>query len=144
MTAPAIPMIFEGQEFLAWQPFPMADPAGADRLDDATTFAGITGLYRDMIHLRRNWFNKTRGLQGANLHILPVLADNVLVYHRWIRVGLGTTSGGLQLRECWLCELRDRAAAERDVAVRLNSDAATYDSSFSNWSSFDTMADGTD
>jgi 1,4-alpha-glucan branching enzyme len=27
--------------------------------------------------------------------------------------------------------------------VRFNSDAATYDSSFSNWNSFDTMAGGT-
>lgn len=84
MTAPAIPMIFEGQEFLAWQPFPNGGPQPA-QIDwtMATTFVGITRLYRNMIHLRRNWFNNTRGLQGANLHILPVFADNVLVYHRW-------------------------------------------------------------
>jgi 1,4-alpha-glucan branching enzyme len=121
MTAPAIPMIFEGQEFLAWQPFPNggAQPAQID-WTMATTFAGITSLYRDMIHLRRNWFNSTRGLQGANLHILPVFAGQRAglspVGSGW---GWGRRRGGLQLLECWLCELRDRASAERDVAGSL-------------------------
>jgi len=145
MTAPAIPMIFQGQEFLAWQPFPNggAQPAQID-WTMATTFAGITSLYRDMIHLRRNWFNNTRGLQGANLHILPVFADNVLVYHRWDQGGAGDDV-------VVVCNFSNAGYANYTIGlpqggmwrVRFNSGAATYDSSFSNWSSFDTMANGT-
>jgi 1,4-alpha-glucan branching enzyme len=145
MTAPAIPMIFEGQEFLAWQPFPNggAQPAQID-WTMAATFAGITSLYRDMIHLRRNWFNNTRGLQGANLHILPVFADNVLVYHRWDQGGAGDDV-------VVVCNFANAGYASYAIGlpqggmwrVRFNSDAAVYDSSFSNWNSFDTMADGT-
>jgi len=142
MTAPAIPMIFEGQEFLAWQPFPNggAQPAQID-WSMATTFAGITSLYRDMIHLRRNWFNSTRGLQGANLHILPVFADNVLVYHRWDQGGTGDDV-------VVVCNFSSVGFASYAIGlprggmwrVRFNSDAANYDSSFSNWNSFDTIA----
>jgi 1,4-alpha-glucan branching enzyme len=143
MTAPAIPMIFEGQEFLAWQPFPNggAQPAQID-WTMATTFAGITALYRDMIHLRRNWFNNTRGLQGANLNILPVMADNVLVYHRWDQGGVGDDV-------MVVCNFSNVGYASYAIGlpqggvwqVRFNSDAGMYDASFSNWNSFDTLAD---
>ncbi len=144
MTAPAIPMTFQGQEFLAWQPFPNggAQPAQID-WTMATTYAGITSLYRDMIHLRRNWFNNTRGLQGANLHILPVFADNVLVYHRWDQGGAGDDV-------VVVCNFSNAGYASYAIGlpqsgmwrVRFNSDAAIYDASFSNWNSFDTAADG--
>lgn len=144
MTAPAIPMIFQGQEFLAWQPFPNSGPQPA-QIDwtMATTFAGITAMYRDMIHLRRNWFNNTRGLQGANLHVLPVFADNVLVYHRWDQGGAGDDV-------VVVCNFSNVGYASYTIglpqssiwSVRFNSDAATYDASFSNWNSFDTSADG--
>ncbi|HEV2576724.1 MAG TPA: alpha-amylase family glycosyl hydrolase [Acidobacteriaceae bacterium] len=144
LTAPAIPMIFEGQEFLAWQPFynGEAQPAQID-WTMATTFAGITNLYRDMIHLRRNWFNNTRGLQGANLHILPIFADNMLVYHRWNQGGPGDDV-------IVVCNFANVGYASYAIGlprsgmwrVRFNSDANTYDSSFSNWSSFDTTASG--
>ena len=145
MTAPAVPMIFEGQEFLAWQPFPNGGNVQPAQIDwtMATTFAGITSLYRDMIHLRRNWFSNTGGLQGANLHILPVFADNVLVYHRWDQGGNGDDV-------VVVCNFANLGYASYAIGlprdgmwrVRFNSDAATYDSSFSNWNSFDALADG--
>lgn len=144
MTAPAIPMIFQGQEFLAWQAFPNggAQPPQID-WTMATTFAGITSLYRDMIHLRRNWFNNTRGLQGANLNVLPAFADNMLVYHRWDRGGPGDDV-------MVVCNFSSVGCASYAIGlpqpgmwrVRFNSDAASYDSSFSNTPSYDTMADG--
>ncbi len=144
MTAPAIPMIFEGQEFLAWQPFPNggATPAPLD-WTMATTFAGIRNLYRDMIHLRRNWFNNTRGLQGANLQVLPVFADNMLVYHRWNQGGAGDDV-------VVVCNFANQGYGSYAIGlpqpgmwrVRFNSDAGIYDASFSNWNSFDTSADG--
>lgn len=145
MTAPAIPMIFEGQEILAWQPFPNggAQPAQID-WTMATTFAGITALYRDMIHLRRNWFNNTRGLQGANIHTLPLYSDNVLVYHRW-------NQGGPQDDVIVVCNFSNVSFTTYVIGlprsglwrVRFNSDASVYDSSFSDWKSLDIMAGGT-
>ncbi|HEX5282951.1 MAG TPA: alpha-amylase family glycosyl hydrolase [Bryocella sp.] len=144
LTAPAIPMIFQGQEFLTWQPFynGEAQPAQID-WTMATTFSGITSLYRDMIHLRRNWFNNTRGLQGPNLHILPVFADNMLVYHRW-------DQGGAADDVIVVCNFANISYSSYAIGlprrgtwrVRFNSDANTYDSTFSNWHSFDTVADG--
>lgn len=66
MTTPGIPMIFMGQEFLSSGRF-----NGNAPLDwsNATKFAGISQLYRDLIRVRRNWFNNTRGLRGQNVHV---------------------------------------------------------------------------
>jgi 1,4-alpha-glucan branching enzyme len=96
-----------------------------------------------MIHLRRNWFNNTRGLQGANLRVLPVFADNMLVYHRWDQGGDGDDV-------VVVCNFSSVGYANYAIGlprggtwrVRFNSDAAAYDPSFSNWNSFDTTADG--
>ena len=56
-TAPGIPMIFMGQEFLTWGAW-----SDGEQLDwsNADRFPGIINLYRDLIHLRRNWYNNTR------------------------------------------------------------------------------------
>jgi 1,4-alpha-glucan branching enzyme len=144
MTAPGLPMIFEGQEFLEYAPFPDSGPA-PQPIDWGlrTQFAGIRNLYRDLIHLRRDWFNNTGGLRGANTNVLPVFADNVLVYHRWDQGGPGddvvvivnfanqSYTGyaiGLPRPGLW--------------RVRFNSDSSAYDAYFGNWNSFDTAADG--
>ena len=63
LTAPGIPMLFMGQEFLESGWF-HNDPQELD-WSKATAHAGIVQLYRDLIHLRRNWSNNTRGLQGS-------------------------------------------------------------------------------
>jgi len=86
-TAPGIPMIFMGQEFLEWGAW-----SDARELDwgKATRFAGIRALYRDLIRLRRNWFNNTAGLKGQFVnvhHVNP--ADKVFAFHRWDRGGAG-------------------------------------------------------
>lgn len=84
-TAPGIPMIFMGQEFLEWGAWSDArelDWSKADR------FAGIRTLYRDLIRLRRNAFDTTRGLAGHNVNVHHVNdADKVLAFHRWDRGG---------------------------------------------------------
>ena len=51
-TAPGIPMIFQGQEFLEDKYFRDDVPLDWTKL---TTYAGIHLLYRDLIRLRRNW-----------------------------------------------------------------------------------------
>ena len=62
-TAPGIPMIFQGQEFLEDKFFQDSVPLDWTK---RTTYAGIHALYRDLIRLRRNWFNQTRGLGGQS------------------------------------------------------------------------------
>ena len=80
-TAPGIPMIFQGQEFLesrAWNddvPLQWAD---------ASTYAGIVNLYRELVALRRNARYTTRGLRGPHLNVFHVNdIDKVIAYHRW-------------------------------------------------------------
>ncbi len=86
-TAPGVPMLFQGQEFLEnlW----FADTRPVDWTKQ-TTYAGILGLYRDLIGLRRNRSGVTRGLRGGGVAVHHVNdADKVLAYHRWGAGGPG-------------------------------------------------------
>src|SRR5260370_1214491 len=144
LTAPAIPMLFMGQEFLEYRPFPnyggYPDPIDWGRKD---TYRGIWTLYRDMIWLRRNWYNNTRGLRGRNVHVLPVFGDNVLVYHRW---DLGGPGDALVV----VCNFANQRYANYQIGIprsgiwrlRFNSGSHDYDGYFDNWPSFDTEANG--
>ena len=142
-TAPGIPMLFMGQEFLEYRPFPNSngypEPIDWSRKD---TYQGIWTLYRDMINLRLNSSN-TRGLRGRNIHVLPVFSDNVMVYHRWDQGGPGDDV-------IVLCNFSSQRFQNYQVGmprpgmwrVRFNSDARGYDAYFDNWPSFDTDANG--
>src|SRR6185369_17721356 len=80
-TAPGIPMIFQGQEFLEDEYFRDSVPLDWEKLDE---FPGIRLLYRDLIRLRRNWFNNTRGLRGQFINVHHINNNNkVLAFHRW-------------------------------------------------------------
>lgn len=140
-TAPGIPMIFQGQEFLedAW--FRDEDPIDWTRLE---TYAGIHDLYRDLIRLRRNWYDTTRGLRGQHVNVHHVNnADNVLAYHRWDQGGprddvvvvlnvSGRTFGDYRIGF-------PRAGRWR---VRFNSDAQAYSGDYGNQPGYDTDASG--
>jgi 1,4-alpha-glucan branching enzyme len=144
LSAPGIPMLFMGQEFLEYRPFPNygANPDPIDwGLKD--TYSGIWNLYRDMIALRRNGSGKTRGLCGRNVHVLPVSGDNVLVYHRWDQGGAGDDV-------VVVCNFASQKYANYQIGVprsgmwrvRFNSDSNYYDAGFENWPCFDTDANG--
>src|SRR5262249_50086265 len=80
-TAPGLPMIFQGQEFLEDQWFHDDDPLDWSKLE---RYGGIWLLYRDLIRLRRDWYNTTRGLRGQGVHVHHVNnADKVIAFHRW-------------------------------------------------------------
>jgi 1,4-alpha-glucan branching enzyme len=80
-TAPGVPLIFQGQEFLEDEYFRDEDPLDWEKLE---IHEGIHQLYRDLIRLRRNWFNNTRGLRGQHLHVHHVNQfDKVIAFHRW-------------------------------------------------------------
>jgi 1,4-alpha-glucan branching enzyme len=85
LTAPGIPMLFEGQEFLedGW----FRDDKALD-WSKLKTFKGINSLYRDLIHLRRNFHGNTKGLSGPFVRILHVNSqDKVVAFHRWAEGG---------------------------------------------------------
>jgi 1,4-alpha-glucan branching enzyme len=86
-TAPGIPMIFQGQEFLENGYFQDSVPLDWSKL---TTYPGIHSLYRDLIRLRRNWNNQTAGLRGQNLNVHHLNnTDKLLGFHRWQNGGAG-------------------------------------------------------
>ncbi|MEZ6015111.1 MAG: alpha-amylase family glycosyl hydrolase [Planctomycetota bacterium] len=87
MTAPGIPMLFQGQEVLEDGWFQDTDPVDWSR---EVTFAGIETLYRDLIRLRRDWFGTTRGLKGQYINVHHVNdGAKVLAFHRWMNGGPG-------------------------------------------------------
>lgn len=86
-TSPGIPMIFQGQEFLEDGYFQDTVPLDWTRM---TAHAGINLMYRDMIRLRRNWFDRTRGLRGQHINVHHVNdTDKLIAFHRWENGGPG-------------------------------------------------------
>ena len=61
-TAPGIPMLFQGQEFLEGEWFRDTVPLDWDKREE---FRGIVRLYRDLIRLRLNRGGHTRGSGGS-------------------------------------------------------------------------------
>lgn len=140
-TAPGIPMIFQGQEFLEDRYFQDIVPLDWSKLQ---TYNGIQLLYRDLIRLSRNWFNQTRGLRGQHINVYHVNnTDKVIAYHRWENGGPGDDvivianfanrsysnySHGMPRAGLW--------------RVRFNSDWEGYSPDFGNHLGYDTEAEG--
>ena len=87
LTAPGIPMLFQGQEFLEDGWFQDSVPLDWHKSEE---FCGLVRMYRDLIHLRLNRSDSTRGLSGSGLNTFHQnQADNVIAYHRWHQGGPG-------------------------------------------------------
>jgi 1,4-alpha-glucan branching enzyme len=138
-TSPGIPMIFQGQEFLQYGWF---DDSRELDWSLVASQSGILDLYRDLIHLRRNWFNNTRGLRGQNINVHHVNnSDKVIGFHRWDQGG-----GGDDV--VVILNMANRAYDNYVVGfprqgmwrVRFNSDWNGYSSDFGNHASLDTLS----
>ncbi|XZE46511.1 alpha-amylase family glycosyl hydrolase [Pirellulaceae bacterium SH467] len=80
MTAPGIPMLFQGQEFLVDQWFRDTVPIDWSR---AEQYDSIVRMYRDLIALRANRSQLTAGLTGQKVQILHCNEDEkVIAFHR--------------------------------------------------------------
>lgn len=80
-TAPGIPMIFQGQEFLEDDWFHDQDPIDWNKIK---RFPGILQLYKDLISLRLNRGGQTKGLTGHQVNVFHINNnDKVIGYHRW-------------------------------------------------------------
>jgi 1,4-alpha-glucan branching enzyme len=85
LTAPGIPMLFQGQELLEDRWFQDKVPVDWSRVEDEH---GILGMYLDLIALRRNLSGVTRGLCGQNLHIYHFDdGAKLIAFHRWDKQG---------------------------------------------------------
>lgn len=86
-TAPGIPMLFQGQEFLQGEWFRDDVPLDWHQRNE---FRGIVRLYRDLIALRRNRYGSTRGLTGEHVQVTHINeGSGVLVFQRWAEGGPG-------------------------------------------------------
>jgi 1,4-alpha-glucan branching enzyme len=130
-TAPGIPMLFQGQEFLQGEWF--RDDAPLD-WNLKSEYCGIVRLYRDLVALRLNKNGETAGLLGQEVNAFHVNDDaNIIAFHRADRGGpkddvvvvlnfASETRGayriGLPSAGRWL--------------LRFNSDASVYSPDFAN------------
>jgi 1,4-alpha-glucan branching enzyme len=138
-TSPGVPMIFQGQELLESHWFDSGFPVD---WSNATRHSGILNLYGDLVRLRRNLLNTTKGLQGQGLQVHHVNdADKLIGYRRW--------AGGGPLDETVvLLNFANRAFDSYTIGVprsglwrvRLNTDWSGYDSTFGNHLSLDSVA----
>ena len=128
-TAPGIPMIFQGQEFLEDDWFHDQDPIDWSKKD---RFAGILQLYKDLISLRLNRGGRTQGLTGQEVDVNHVSQDNkIIAWHRWESGGPGDSVVVVANFSAHPCEdyLLDLPAAGEWI-VRFNSDSRRYDKDF--------------
>ncbi len=131
LTAPGIPMLFQGQEFLEDECF---DDQQALDWSKAESFSGIIKLYTDLIHLRLNRGGVSKGLTGQKVEIIHF--DNVkkvFAFHRW-------AEGGVQDSVVVIINFSQQALENYEFHlpqagqwhVRFNSDAKSYDAEYGN------------
>ena len=139
-TAPGIPMIFQRQEFLEDGFFQDEVPLDWARLQ---TFGGIHMLYRDLIRLRRNWFNHTRGLRGQHINVHHANnLDKIIAFHRWDQGGSGDDV--LVVANCANRSYDSYTIGMPQAGqwlVRFNSDWQGYSPDFGNHLGYDTTAE---
>jgi len=139
-TAPGIPMLFQGQEFLEGEWFRDTVPVDWDKREE---FRGLVRLYRDLIGLRRNRSGSTRGLCGQHVRVSHVHDDmNMLAFHRWMDGGPGDDVVVLanfhrEPRENYVIGFPAGGAWK----LQLNSDRAGYSEQFTGYPSGDVVAE---
>jgi 1,4-alpha-glucan branching enzyme len=140
LTAPGIPMLFQGQELIEGSWFTDEEAIDWSRRH---RFAGLLQLHRDLIRLRRNQHDTTRGLRGPDFeahHVDPVAG--VLAYHRWL-------DGGPRDDVIVAVNLSAEARPDTRIGVprsgrwrvRFNTDFAGYDPEFESIPGLDADAD---
>ena len=139
LTSPGIPMLFQGQELVEGSWF-----NDEDGLDWTLRHghAGLLRLHRDLISLRRNTVDVSRGLRGEGIDVHHVNSEaKVLGWHRWL-------VGGPRDDVIVLANFSADAFPEYHIGVprrgrwrvRFNSDWDGYDPEFETVHSLD--ADG--
>lgn len=85
LTAPGIPLLLQGEEFMqegAFNDWQMLD------WDKTIQFAGIVLAHQHLINLRLDTYANTTGLTGPSINVFyHDQASNVIAYHRWLHGG---------------------------------------------------------
>ncbi len=129
LTAPGVPMLFQGQEFLEDEWFRDSVPVDWTKLE---RFAGVHRCYRDLIALRLNRNGHSGGLTGAYLNTHHVdHALKVLGFHRRYFGGPGDdVIVMMNLSNATHLEQAIGVPSEGVWRVRVNSDAKKYSDDF--------------
>lgn len=129
LTAPGIPMLLQGQEFM--QDGSFNDWQALD-WEKAEQFKGVVLAYKHLIALRKNGYGNTKGLAGQSVSVKHLDEQNkVLAYHRW-------DEGGPKDDVMIILNFANRAHESYDIAfpndgiwrVRFNSSWNGYASDF--------------
>jgi 1,4-alpha-glucan branching enzyme len=139
-TAPGIPMIFQGQEFLRGGWFD--DTQGVDWSEEKDC-RGIVRLYRDLIRMRLNQQGFSAGLTGQRIECHHLNdKDKVIAFRRWKEGGRGDDTivvanfGNQEWQNYKIGFVREGL-----WQLRFNSDAECYSDDFSNFPSQDVIAE---
>jgi 1,4-alpha-glucan branching enzyme len=142
LTAPGVPMIFQGQEMLESASF---DSGLAVDWTKTNTYHYIVQFYRDLIGVRRDLKGYTPGLEGDQCSVYMVdNVNKVVAFHRWKSaapnedVVVIANFGGGTLNNYAL-----NFPYAGNWYVHLNSDATTYGSDYGNIGSSLVTASGT-
>ena len=139
LTAPGIPMLFEGQELLEDRWFQDSDPIDWSRAEEQN---GILRMYRDLVALRRDLSGVTRGLCGQNMHVFHCNSDaKAIAFHRWDQLGPKDSV-------VVVANLRDQSLDDYAIGLprqglwktRFNSDSYNYGGNFANHATPDVEA----
>jgi 1,4-alpha-glucan branching enzyme len=139
-TAPGIPMIFQGQEFLEGGWFCDTVPVDWDQRDE---FHGIVRLYHDLIRLRLNRGGFTRGFCGQFTQVYHMHDERkVIAFHRWDK---GGPADDVVVVANFFHEPQDGYVigfpAEGTWKLRFNSDWQGYNDDFQSHPSTDVVAE---
>lgn len=130
-TTPGIPMFFQGQEFMENEWF--SHWKALDWLK-ADQHKKIIHLYRDLIRLRLNKDDQTRGLAGQGLNLAHLGDDSkVLAYHRFDQGGPGDdVIVAINITNRQRKDYAIKFPRDGLWKVRLNSDWSGYSNDFTN------------
>jgi 1,4-alpha-glucan branching enzyme len=141
VTAPGVPMIFQGQEMLENQSFDSARPVDWTKTN---TYSYVVQFYRDLIGARRDLKGYTPGLEGDRCAMLQVDNVNKLVaFHRW--KSSDTNQDTVVIANFSGVALNNFAVNfpwTGNWYVHLNSDSTSYGPDYSNVGSSMVNADG--
>lgn len=139
LTAPGVPMIFQGHELLEDRWFSDDDPIDWSRFSE---FKGIVKLHRDLIHLRLDRHGYTRGLTGHHTGLLAVDNERKLLAFQRYEVGApgDNTVVVMNFSNDPVTDYHISLPAPGMWRVRFNSDWEGYDGEFTNHPGFDTEA----
>lgn len=138
-TTPGIPMLFQGQEFLEGEYFRDDVPLDWNKNEQ---FQSIVRIYHDLINLRLNHDELTRGLCGQSVNIFHINEnDKIAAFQRWDQHGAGDDV-------VIVCNFSGTPKENYEIGMpngglwklRLNSDAKIYSGLFNGFNSSDIEA----